>query len=122
VRHQGESGAVQVAANCETIASSSADPEEESRSQDSIGRPVLYYLDFHRDVYTVSLPFSRKVIQALKAKHTSAPVFHQYDVIRNLLAGVFLVGIIEPDSQGVAGAVIAHPYLSIAPGPSLFLL
>ncbi len=69
----------------------------------------LHDLDFHRNVHTLSLLFPCQVIQSLKAKHPPTPILHEYHIIRNLLTDMFFVGIIEPNRQRIAGAVMVHP-------------
>jgi len=58
-------------------------------------------------------------IQLLKPDDTSAPVFHQNDLIPRFFTHIFLVRVPKPYGQGVPGTIMKNLYLLYTRSPSL---
>src|SRR5208283_2206986 len=77
------------------------------------------HVKFHGNAHSGLALLGRKIIEPLEADDSPVLVFHQDHVVVGFLAETFLLGIVEPDTQGVSLAVVVDRQLFHSSLPGL---
>ena len=80
------------------------------------------HLNLYRHILPSPLLLARKVVQALEPNYATASVFHEYNVISDFFADVFLSGVVKPNGERVADAVMVNSHFVHKACPFLMFL